>query len=151
MEQVWSINEDQKEILFRKLWNYYQTDLKGKKIAIWGAAFKENTASTHNSPVHKMIQALLAQGVHIQLFDPEANSAIQMMYGYSVHIFENEYDTLKDADALCLLTAWQQFYNPDYSLMKTLMNHPLILDGRNIYDHEYMRYQGFIYEGIGRV
>lgn len=151
LEQVWNINEDQKEILFRKLWNYYQTDLKGKKIAIWGAAFKENTASTHNSPVHKMIQALLAQGVHIQLFDPEANSAIQMMYGDSVHIVENEYEALKNADALCLLTAWQQFYNPDYSLMKTLMNHPLILDGRNIYDPEYMRHQGFIYEGIGRV
>ena len=151
LEQVWSINEDQKEILFRKFWNYYQTDLKGKKIAIWGAAFKENTASTHNSPVHKMIQALLAQGVHIQLFDPEANSAIQIMYGDSVHIVENEYEALKGADALCLLTAWQQFYNPDYSLMKTLMNHPLILDGRNIYDPEYMRHQGFIYEGIGRV
>lgn len=151
LEQVWSINEDQKEILFRKLWNYYQTDLKGKKIAIWGAAFKENTASTHNSPVHKMIQALLAQGVQIQLFDPEANSAIQMMYGDSVHIVENEYDALQDADALCLLTAWQQFYNPDYQFMKTLMNHPLILDGRNIYDPTFMRHQGFIYEGIGRV
>lgn len=151
LEQVWDINEDQKELLFRKLWDYYQTDLKGKKIAIWGAAFKENTGSVHNSPAHKMIQALLAQDVKIQLFDPEANNIMKELYGNSIHIADNEYDALKDADALCLLTAWQQFYNPDYPLMKILMNHPLILDGRNIYDPEFMRNQGFIYEGIGRI
>lgn len=151
LEQVWEINEDQKEILFRKLWDYYQSDLKGKTVAIWGGAFKENTASIHNSPVHKMIAALLAQGVCIQLFDPQANDAIHDQYGTGVHVVENEYDALKNADALCVLTAWQQFYNPDYSLMKTLMKHPLILDGRNIYDPLFMRHQGFIYEGIGRI
>lgn len=149
LEQVWSINEDQKEILFRKLWHYYQSNLKGKTIAIWGAAFKENTASTHNSPVHKMIDALLAQDVSIQLYDPQAD--LSHDYGTRVILASDKYGALQGADALCILTAWQQFYNPDYELMKTLMNHPLILDGRNIYDPEFMRHQGFIYEGIGRI
>ena len=151
LEQVWEINEDQKEVLFRKLWHYYQTNLKDKTIAIWGAAFKENTASIHNSPVHKMIDALLAQDVKIQLYDPQANHEIFELYNDRIEICQDEYQALKNADALCVLTPWAQFYNPDYSLMKTLMNHPLILDGRNIYDPEFMRNQGFIYEGIGRI
>ena len=151
LEQVWEINEDQKEVLFRKLWHYYQTSLKDKTIAIWGAAFKENTASIHNSPVHKMIDALLAQDVKIQLYDPQANHEIFELYNDRIEICQDEYQALRNADALCVLTPWAQFYNPDYSLMKTLMNHPLILDGRNIYDPEFMRNQGFIYEGIGRI
>lgn len=151
LDQVWEINEDQKEILFRKLWDYYQTRLKGKTVAIWGAAFKENTESIHNSPIHKMIEALLAQSVNIQLFDPQAVKEMSEHYGDMIHIVDDEYQALQGADALCILTAWQQFYNPDYQLMKTLMNHPLILDGRNIYDPTFMRDQGFIYEGIGRV
>lgn len=151
LEQVWEINEDQKEVLFRKLWDYYQTDLKDKVVAIWGAAFKENTSSIHNSPVHKMIDALLAQDVKIQLFDPKAGSEISKIYGDKLHIVGDEYTALKNADALCVLTPWQQFYNPDYSLMKSLMTHPLILDGRNIYDPKFMQQQGFIYKGIGRI
>ncbi|GAA5093799.1 nucleotide sugar dehydrogenase [Wohlfahrtiimonas larvae] len=151
LEQVWEINEDQKEILFRKLWDYYQTQLKGKTVAIWGAAFKENTASIHNSPIHKMIEALLAQSINIQLFDPQAAKEMSEHYGDVIKIVDDEYQALQGADALCILTAWQQFYNPDYQYMKMLMNHPLILDGRNIYDPVFMRDQGFIYEGIGRV
>ena len=151
LEQVWEINDDQKEVLFRKLWDYYQSNLRGKIVAIWGAAFKENTASIHNAPIHKMIEALLAQNVHIQLYDPQANDEIAEIYSDRVEICQDEYQALKDANALCVLTAWQQFYNPDYALMLSLMNHPLILDGRNIYDPSFMRLQGFIYEGIGRI
>lgn len=151
LDQVWEINEDQKEVLFRKLWHYYQTDLNGKTITIWGAAFKENTASIHNSPVHKMIDALLAQGVHIQLYDPQANNEVFEIYGDRIELYQDEYQALKNSDALCVLTPWAQFYNPDYALMLSLMHQPLILDGRNIYDPIFMRNQGFIYEGIGRI
>ncbi|MFX9150161.1 UDP binding domain-containing protein, partial [Acinetobacter baumannii] len=76
LEQVWAINEQQKEILFRKLWNYYHCDLSGKTVAIWGASFKENTPSTHNSPIHILLAALWAQGVKVRLHDPQALSEI---------------------------------------------------------------------------
>lgn len=152
LEQVWAINEEQKEILFRKLWRFYQTNLKGKRIAIWGATFKEGTSSTYNSPIHKMITALVAQGAEIVLYDPEGSEAIMAQYGANtVKIAAHKYVALEHADALCVLTAWKEFYSPDYAKMQQLMATPLILDGRNIYDPDFMRSQGFIYEGVGRL
>ncbi len=81
LAQVWDINEQQKEVLFRKLWNYYHGDLKGKTVAIWGAAFKENTSSTRQSPIHAMLAALWAQGVKVKLHDPQALDEIKNIYG----------------------------------------------------------------------
>ncbi len=151
LEQVWAINEEQKEILFRKLWRFYQTNLKGKRIAIWGATFKEGTSSTYNAPIHPMIAALTAQGATIMLYDPEGREAIVTQYGEDVvEIAADKYQALTNADALCVLTAWQEFYSPDYHQMLALMKTPLLLDGRNIYDPEFMKAQGFIYEGVGR-
>lgn len=152
LEQVWAINEEQKEILFRKLWRFYQTNLKGKRIAIWGATFKEGTSSTYNAPIHQMIAALKAQDAKIVLYDPEGSEAILAQYGEDVvEIVGEKYQALTNADALCVLTAWQEFYSPDYQQMLALMKTPLLLDGRNIYDPEFMKAQGFIYEGVGRI
>ncbi|HIW07545.1 MAG TPA: nucleotide sugar dehydrogenase, partial [Candidatus Ignatzschineria merdigallinarum] len=149
LEQVWAINEEQKEILFRKLWRFYQTNLKGKRIAIWGATFKEGTSSTYNAPIHQMIAALKAQGAAISLYDPEGSEAILAQYGEDVvEIAADKYQALTNADALCVLTAWQEFYSPDYYQMLALMKTPLLLDGRNMYDPEFMKAQGFIYEGV---
>ncbi len=152
LEQVWQINEDQKEILFRKLWNYYHSDLKGKTIAIWGAAFKENTTSIHNSPIHHMLKALWAQGAKVQLHDPQALPEIKAMYGERADLLycEDRYDAVAKADALCVITAWKLYHSPDYVRLLSLMKHPLILDGRNIYDPVYMVAQGFVYQGVGR-
>lgn len=152
LEQVWAINEEQKEILFRKLWRFYQTNLKGKRIAIWGATFKEGTSSTYNAPIHQMIAALKAQDAKIVLYDPEGSDAILAQYGEDiVEIAADKYQALANADALCVLTAWQEFYSPDYHQMLVLMKTPLLLDGRNIYDPEFMKARGFIYEGVGRL
>ncbi len=152
LEQVWQINEDQKEILFRKLWNHYQSNVAGKVVAIWGASFKENTSNVHNSPIHSMLKALWAQNVIVQLHDPEALGEIIEIYGNRDDLIycADQYDAVQNADALCILTAWKQYFNPDYSRLLQDMTMPLLLDGRNIYDPQYVKSLGFIYEGIGR-
>ncbi|WP_273777767.1 UDP binding domain-containing protein [Acinetobacter sp. GSS19] len=152
LQQVWDINEQQKEILFRKLWNYYCCDLKGKTVAIWGAAFKANSSSITNSPIHIMLKAFWAQGVTVKLHDPQALSNIASQYGHrpDLVLCADPYDATRDAHALCLLTAWRSYLSPDYQRLKQLMAHPLLLDGRNIYDPDYVKTQGFAYEGVGR-
>ena len=152
LQQVWNINEQQKEVLFRKLWNYYHSHLKGKIVAIWGASFKENTSSIQNAPIHVMLQALWAQGVIVKLHDPQALKEIEAMYGARADLIlcEDQYQAVEDANALCLMTAWAQYWSPDYAQLKQKMQHPLILDGRNIYDPIYVKSQGFAYQGVGR-
>ncbi|MDX8239803.1 nucleotide sugar dehydrogenase [Acinetobacter pittii] len=153
LEQVWAINEQQKEILFRKLWNYYHCNLNGKTVAIWGASFKENTSSIHNSPIHILLAALWAQGVTVRLHDPQALDEIAAIYGdrKDLVLCTDQYETARGAHALCLVTAWKQYWSPDFKQLQQLMQHPLILDGRNIYDPAYVKAKGFAYEGVGRL
>ncbi|MEJ5203944.1 UDP binding domain-containing protein [Acinetobacter junii] len=153
LEQVWDINEQQKEILFRKLWCYFQCDLKNKVIAIWGASFKENTSSIHNSPIHTILEALWAQGAIVRLHDPQALHNISKLYGprEDLILCEDQYSTIIGAHALCIMTAWKQYFSLDYKKLKELMIYPLILDGRNIYDPFFIKEQGFIYQGVGRL
>lgn len=152
LDQVWQINEQQKELLFRKLWNYFHGNLKGKVVAIWGAAFKQNTSSTSHSPIHPMLQALWAQGVTVRLHDPQALDEILAEYGQrdDLILCEDQYEAVHGAHALCLLTAWKQYWSLDYEQLKYYMQHPLILDGRNIYQPDYVKNQGFAYMGVGR-
>lgn len=153
LEQVWAINEQQKEILFRKLWNYYHCSLNGKTVAIWGASFKENTSNIHNSPIHILLAALWAQGVTVRLHDPQALDEIAATYGHREDLIlcTDQYEAVRDAHALCLVTAWKQYWSPDFKQLQQLMKHPLILDGRNIYDPAYVKAKGFAYEGVGRL
>lgn len=153
LEQVWAINEQQKEILFRKLWNYYHCNLNGKIVAIWGASFKENTSSIHNSPIHILLAALWAQGVTVRLHDPQALDEIAATYGdrKDLVLCTDQYEVARGAHALCLVTAWKQYWSPDFKQLQQLMQHPLILDGRNIYDPAYVKAKGFAYEGVGRL
>jgi UDPglucose 6-dehydrogenase len=153
LDQVWNINEQQKEILFRKLWNYYQGQLTGKVVAIWGASFKENTSSIENSPIHAMLAALWAQGAIVQLHDPQALERVANFYGERVDLIlcHDQYQAVENAHALCLLTAWKQYWSPDYSQLLQKMAHPLILDGRNMLDPDFVKAQGFAYQGVGRV
>ncbi len=152
LEQVWEINEEQKEFMFRKLWRYFNGDLNGKIIAIWGASYKENTASVHQSPIHPMLTALWSQGAIVRLHDPAALSAIARMYGErdDLILCEQQYDAIIDAHALCVLTPWRQYWSLDYRHLVNRMQHPLLLDGRNIYRPEYVKNQGLAYIGVGR-
>ena len=152
LEQIWNNNERQKEILFRKLWNHFQTNLKHKKIAIWGASFKENTSSIHNAPIHALLEALWAQGAIVHLHDPQALAEICQYYGdrSDLILFEDQYQATAQVDALCLMTAWKQYLSPDFQKLKSQMNHLLLLDGRNVYDPAYVKAQGFSYQGVGR-
>ena len=152
LEQVWQNNERQKEVLFRKLWNHFQTNLKHKKIAIWGASFKENTSSIHNAPIHALLEALWAQGAIVHLHDPQALPEIHQYYGdrSDLILFEDQYQATAQSDALCLMTAWKQYLSPDFQKLKSQMKHLLLLDGRNVYDPAYVKAQGFTYQGVGR-
>lgn len=152
LAQVWDINEQQKEFLFRKLWAYFHGNLAGKTVAIWGAAFKENSSSTHYSPIHIMLEALWAQGVTVKLHDPQALDEIREQYAERSDLIlcQDQYQAADQAHALCLLTAWKQYWSPDYAQLKLRMEHPLLLDGRNIYDPGYVKAQGFAYMGVGR-
>ena len=152
LQQVLQINEDQKEVLFRKLWRYFNCDLSHKTIGIWGAAYKPNTNKIDNAPILKLLEALWAQGAIVKLHDPKALSKIEQLYGKhsQLIICDDQYDAAKDVDALLLVTEWKQYWNPNFKRLKKSMRRPLILDGRNIYNPHYLKDLGFEYIGIGR-
>ena len=152
LKTVLSNNETQKEVLFRKAWRFFNTDLKGKTIAIWGLSFKPNTSTVENAPSMKTIEALVAQGAKVKVYDPKAmpDFAVQWTGAPGVELVETMYDALEDADAVFLMTEWKMFWSPDYQLMKSKMKTPVIFDGRNIYDKDVLKEHGFRYFGVGR-
>ncbi len=152
LNQVLEINNRQKEVLFRKLWQHYKTDLTGRTIAIWGAAFKPGTGRIDNAPVLRVLEALWAQGARVQIHDPEAIPALLEYFGNRSDLTSasNQYAAVEKADALMVLTQWPQYSSPDFERMFSSMRSPVILDGRNIYDPATLREYGFTYYGIGR-
>ena len=145
-------NEKQKEHPFRKLWRYYACDLQGKTISLWGLSFKPGTASIDNAPSLKVISSLLAQGCKVQVHDPEAMDNIKEHFSKEegISFFNNRYDALQSSDALLLLTEWPEYWSPEYKDMLKRMHHPLIIDGRNIFEKELLESLGFTYYGVGR-
>lgn len=153
LEQVLEINERQKEVMFRKLWHHYQTDIKGKTVALWGAAFKPGTARIDNAPVLALVDALWAQGAKVKVHDPQALDALQQHYQHpagDIEYCEDMYHAAKGADALIVVTEWKRYWSPDFERLKKEMATALMLDGRNIYEPTYVRDQGFTYYGVGR-
>lgn len=145
-------NEKQKVLPFRKLWQHYKTDVKQRKIAVWGLSFKPNTASIQNAPSLQVIKTLLAQGCQVQAHDPQAilNFSRQFPVNGQISYYDKAADALKGADALLILTEWNEYWSPDYYQMLELMKSPVIIDGRNIMDKELMESFGFTYYGMGR-
>ena len=152
LKTVLDTNEQQKEVLFRKLWRYWDTGLKNKTIALWGGAFKPNTDSIDNAPSLLLMEALWAQGVNIQLYDPKALPRFQEYFGErdGLTLCASAYEAANGADALMIVTEWKEFWSPDFDLLGNLLNERLIFDGRNLFDPSYMKQLGFKYFGIGR-
>ena len=150
LEAVESVNERQKEVVFQKLSRYYKGDLNGKRIAIWGLAFKPETDDMREATSLVTIDLLKKAGCEIVVFDPVAMDECKRRIGDSVIYADDMYSALQRADALLLLTEWKQFRIPDWSRVKNEMANSLIVDGRNIYEIKDMMQWGFDYLSIGR-
>ncbi len=149
LSAVEAVNERQKLRLLDKLQAHFGS-LKGKKIAIWGLAFKPKTDDMREAPAVPLIKGLLKSGARVQAYDPEAMKVAKSIFGSKVTYAENNYAALKGADALVLVTEWNEFREPDFARMKKLMRAPVMFDGRNIYNPEQIKAQGFKYFSIGR-
>ena len=152
LNAVESVNNRQKHWLFEKLQQNFNGELKGKRIAVWGLAFKPNTDDMRAAPSRVLIEALWEAGATVVAYDPVAAEEALRIYGErpDFEISQHNFDVLKDADALVICTEWDAFRSPDLLQMKSLLKNPVIVDGRNLYEPAYMREQGFTYYSVGR-
>jgi UDPglucose 6-dehydrogenase len=145
-----SVNRRQKQVVVEKVKEHFGGKLKGLTLTIWGLAFKPNTDDTREAPALTIINALLKEGAHIRAYDPAAVEETKKKLGNKVKYFDRNYDALKGANALIVVTEWNEFRRPDFERMKSLMKDPVVFDGRNIYNPHMMAEMGFTYYGIGR-
>jgi UDPglucose 6-dehydrogenase len=150
LKAVMKVNESQKTILFPKITNFFRGELTGKKIAVWGLAFKPDTDDIREAPALYLINALLEKGATVSAYDPEAMNNVKQLLGDKIAYADNEYAALENADALLICTEWGIFRNPDFEKMATLMYDKVIFDGRNLFEVNEMNEKGFYYQSIGR-
>lgn len=150
LDAVMEVNEKQKIYLIPRIKKYFNGSLKGKKIALWGLAFKPNTDDIREAPALFIIEELLKEGTTVAAFDPEAMSNVMKEIGNKIAYVDNQYDALVDADALIIATEWSEFRTPDFDKMTSLMKNKVIFDGRNVFDLADMKELGFYYESVGR-
>lgn len=150
LKAVEEVNENQKSIVFLKLYNHYNGNLIGKTISIWGLAFKPETDDMREATSLTTIKLLKEAGCNIRVYDPIAMKECKRRIGDIVEYATDMYDAVLDSDALLLLTEWKQFRMPSWGVLQKSMKTPLIIDGRNIYDSEEMKNNGFTYYCIGK-
>ena len=150
LNSVININQNQKTILFPKIKNYFKGSLEGKRIAVWGLAFKPDTDDIREAPSLYLIEKLLEEGATICAFDPEAMDNVKSLLGDRIEYAADEYAVLSNCDALLICTEWSIFRNPDFEKIKGRLNDLVIFDGRNLFDTEEMNNKGFYYSSIGR-
>lgn len=150
LNAVMKVNEEQKTVLFPKMKNFFRGDLSGKRIAIWGLAFKPDTDDIREAPALYMIDELTKAGASVVAYDPEAMPNVKSLVGDKISFAGNEYEALEKADALLICTEWSVFRNPDFNKLGELLNDKVIFDGRNLFDVEEMNRHGFYYQSIGR-
>jgi UDPglucose 6-dehydrogenase len=151
LKAVEAVNARQKRRLLEKVAQLLGPDLATSTVAVWGLAFKAETDDMRESPAIELIAGLLDAGVTVHAHDPAAIGQAKQLFGDTISYFEHQYDALKGADALVIVTEWLQFRNPDFARVKALLRRPVIVDGRNLYDPAKMRSLGFSYTCIGRV
>ena len=150
LRSVMEVNQEQKTYLVPKIKRYFQGDLRGKKIALWGLAFKPNTDDIREAPALYIIDALLKEGAVVTAFDPEAMGGVKRLLGDKITFAENQYEALEGAEALVIATEWSAFRTPDFDLMETKLTNKVIFDGRNVFEGPQMESLGYYYESIGR-
>jgi UDPglucose 6-dehydrogenase len=150
LKAVEQVNERQKGLLIEKIKRHFGAELSGLTFAIWGLAFKPRTDDMRDAPAITVIESLVGAGARVQAFDPEAMEEARKMFGDRIQYTHRNYDALHGASALLILTEWNEFRRPDFDRVKKLMMHPVIFDGRNIYDPADLRKLGFTYYSIGR-
>ncbi len=150
LEAVVAVNETQKQRLGEKVLAYFGSNLRGKRIAVWGLAFKPGTDDIREAPALTLIDQLLGAGAEVVATDPVAIPGVRKLYGDRIRFEEGNYETVEGADALVLVTEWNEFRRPSFERLKKAMSQPVIFDGRNVWDPAEVRAAGFTYEGIGR-
>jgi len=150
LNAVMDINEKQKIILFPDILKFFNGDLQGKKIAVWGLSFKPDTDDIREAPALYMIDKLRSHGASIVAYDPEAMKKVKQALGEAIEMANDEYQAIDGADALLICTEWSEFRNPDFQKMKQLLKNNVIFDGRNLFDIKKMEQLGFYYRSIGR-
>lgn len=149
---VEAVNQQQQQVLLQKIERYFQGQLQGKRIALWGLAFKPDTDDMREAPSRKLMEGLWQQGVTVQAYDPEAMPETQRIYGVRADLIlcDTPEATLENADALVIVTEWKLFRSPDFKLIKSKLKQAVIFDGRNLYEPRRMAQLGFAYYAIGR-
>jgi UDPglucose 6-dehydrogenase len=150
LNAVEDVNEAQKRLLVEKVAAEFGDDLRGRRFAIWGLAFKPRTDDMREAPSITIVDGLLARGAEVAAHDPEALAEARKLFGERVTYHRFNYDALAGADAVLIVTEWNEFRRPDFARMKQLLRHPVIFDGRNLYEPDVMRQHGFTYFPIGR-
>lgn len=149
LQAVEDVNEDQKGIMYRKISSYFEGNLKGKKIALWGLSFKPKTDDMREAPSLVVIDKLIEAGATVKAYDPVAMHETQRIIADKIEYADDQFDTLIDADCLLIMTEWNEFKFPNLNIVKKLLKEPVIFDGRNIYDAKDMKSKGFKYSCIG--
>lgn len=152
LNAVHEVNETQKSVLLNKIINRFGDDLSGKTFAIWGLAFKPNTDDIREAPARVIMEGLWARGAKVKAYDPEAMANIASVYGErdDLALVDSSERALDNADALIVVTEWMSFRSPDFSMIKSKLNSPVLFDGRNLYEPTYLQKQGIEYHAIGR-
>jgi len=150
LKSVVDVNKKQILHFFNKVKSHFNNNLNGKTFAMWGLAFKPNTDDVREAPAHYLIKMLREEGAEVSAYDPEAINTTKAVLGDIVRYSKDSYDALKDADALLIVTEWNEFRNPDFSQVVSLLKNPVIFDGRNLYDPEKIKDLKITYYSIGR-
>lgn len=150
LQSVESVNERQKKVVYQRVKDFFNGNLQGKKIALWGLSFKPNTDDMREAPSLVIIENLLKDGATVSAYDPVAMHEAKRILGDSIQYAATPYEATKNADALILITEWSEFRIINFEELEKNMNQKLIFDGRNIYDPEEMRERGYVYYSIGR-
>jgi len=149
LKAVEEVNKDQKLVVFNKIYKYFNGNLEGKTIALWGLSFKPQTDDMREAPSLIIVKKLIAAGAKVNAYDPVAMEEAKHHFGETISYFEDQHEALIDADCLAILTEWPEFKFPNFKIVSKLLNFPAVFDGRNIYDKDEMKRNGFDYFCIG--